>query len=845
MNSDSKINVEKKSKGQPKIKKDSHMNLIERFDQNKLNHIVQNEAIYKNKMRARCFDDDYNPFAIASKYLAKSKDGVVDVKYIQNASVGRFYAIGGLSLQSLPRKIRHTIAAEFYNDIDIKNAHPVILAHMCKERDITCKYLNRYNMKRDKFLAEISDDKETAKVVVLSMINGGSKAKGALNEPPKWLDAFALEINKIHNKFAKDKAFKSHMVKRVALGIDYNHKASYMNILLCDFENKILQTIYRALDSPKDCVLCFDGLMVRKGVEFDLKTLETTVESELDIEIKLAVKPMTEGWEIDAVGPYNDIDSEKELRYNSLIKSLETYIQKWDINDNTLSILFCNMVGDDLIVINDNGDGYMWDTNKKLWLEKTANELMIEICNENNLILKAVRSLKDKFLATLANCENKDDKKEIRLVIKCIEGINNKIQSTRGIKDIYTLAKNRFRNDDFKTKIINRSHDLLPITDGKVIDLTNGSIRDRLRKDYFSIECPVNYIKKDLWNDIDKDTHNKFVHQIFMENEDYINYNQVKMGSYLSGRNCRDIDINHGYGKNGKSTMTNCLKIIMGDFLGYIGKNVIVYDPKSHRKKGDGHTSHLIPIEGKRVIITQELEENDTIDSEMVKKIASADPIEGVRECFGKKTYTMFPFCKLVIPTNKIPKFDVNDIAIIDRLVFNPYRSRFLNKEDMEKEKATGKYDESLYKYYIADGDLITKYSKEGRPIDILFSWLIEGCIEFYRVKNDGIKKPNIVKEYIENKIGENDIVKIWIDEKCNIKTRDEWNKMDKMDKKYFISSSNTLYDNFSEWAIKNDCHAGFGKIKFNERLNASFTKKRYDYGMAYERIQIAIFDDI
>lgn len=302
---DSEINVEKKSKGQPKIKKDSHMNLIERFDQNKLNHIVQNEAIYKNKMRAKCFDDKYNPFAIASKYLAKSKDGVVDVKYKQNASVGRFHAIGGLSLQSLTREIRHTIAAEFYNDIDIKNAHPVILAHICKERDITCKYLNRYNMKRDEFLAEISDDKETAKVVILSMINGGSKAKDALNQQPKWLDAFAVEINKIHNNFSKDKAFKAHMVKREALGIDYNHKASYMNILLCDFENKILQTIYKALDSPKDAVLCFDGLMLRKGVEFDLEAIEATVESELDIDIKLAVKPMTEGWEIDDdVEPY-------------------------------------------------------------------------------------------------------------------------------------------------------------------------------------------------------------------------------------------------------------------------------------------------------------------------------------------------------------------------------------------------------------------------------------------------------------------------------------------------------------------------------------------------------------
>lgn len=298
--SDSEVEVEKKSRGSPKAKKDAFMTLCERFDQDKLNHIVQNEAEYRSQMRARCFEDGYNPFVVAAKYLAKSKDGVVSVKYKQNASVGRFYATGSMSLQSLPREVRHTIAAEFYNDIDIKNAHPVILAHMCEERGIPCKYLNRYNRKRDQFLADISADKEVAKVVVLSMINGGKKAKGSLREPPEWLNEFSKELTKIHSKFSKDKAFKAHKAKRVEAGIDYNHQASYMNTLLCDFENKILQTIYRALGSPKDAVLCFDGLMVRKSVEFDLEALEVAV-MDLEIEVKLAVKPMTEGFVIGAV----------------------------------------------------------------------------------------------------------------------------------------------------------------------------------------------------------------------------------------------------------------------------------------------------------------------------------------------------------------------------------------------------------------------------------------------------------------------------------------------------------------------------------------------------------------
>ena len=109
-------------------KEDAYVNLSERFDQHKLNHIIEHADLFRNRMRV--FNDDYDPFTIASKYLAKSRNGIIKTKYKQNSGFGRFYALGSLSLQSLPREIRHTIANEFYTDIDIKNAHPVILSFL-------------------------------------------------------------------------------------------------------------------------------------------------------------------------------------------------------------------------------------------------------------------------------------------------------------------------------------------------------------------------------------------------------------------------------------------------------------------------------------------------------------------------------------------------------------------------------------------------------------------------------------------------------------------------------------------------------------------------------------------
>ena len=290
-----------KVRGRPKVTKDSFIELEERFDQHKLNYIIKNKDTLRDRMRATCFEDGYDPFHIAQKYLNKSTNWTIKTKYKQNASFGRFYAVGSLSLQSMPREIRHTIASEFYVDIDIKNAHPVILAHLCSEIGVSCKWLKKYNKHRDAYLNQISCDREQAKTVILSIINGGKKAVAELNSPPEWLSEFKKEMKQIHKKFATDKAFKSHKKKREENDVDYNHEASYMNTLLCDFENKILQVIYKALNSPKECVLCFDGLMILKS-HFDLVSLtelEAVVEDKLNIEIKLAVKEMNKGFGID------------------------------------------------------------------------------------------------------------------------------------------------------------------------------------------------------------------------------------------------------------------------------------------------------------------------------------------------------------------------------------------------------------------------------------------------------------------------------------------------------------------------------------------------------------------
>ena len=75
--------------------------------------------------------------------------------------------------------------------------------------------------------------------------------------------------NKICSKF-KD-LFKEHEKKRKDGGKDYNHKASFMNHILCDIESKILNVMDEYFGTDINAVLCFDGIMMPSKNKYDLE----------------------------------------------------------------------------------------------------------------------------------------------------------------------------------------------------------------------------------------------------------------------------------------------------------------------------------------------------------------------------------------------------------------------------------------------------------------------------------------------------------------------------------------------------------------------------------------------
>jgi hypothetical protein len=271
--------------------KNNYITNVEFFNKDKLACIVENYKDFEPLLKKK--KSKYDPFLTITKYLHKSKNGKINVKYIQKKNVGRFIAGGGLSLANMAKIFRHTIAEGYYIDIDIKNCHPVILLHLCKKWNFTCDNLEEYVKNRENVLQMIHSDRDVAKEAVLSMINNGESGYKKIKKKCQYIKDLRSELSDIRTqiivKFSEE--FNNHKKNREEKGIDYNHIGSFTSTILCDVENKILQEIYNFFERPKNAVLVFDGLMLPlEGFNYDLQKCEDFIYERLGMSIKLCVK---------------------------------------------------------------------------------------------------------------------------------------------------------------------------------------------------------------------------------------------------------------------------------------------------------------------------------------------------------------------------------------------------------------------------------------------------------------------------------------------------------------------------------------------------------------------------
>jgi hypothetical protein len=205
---------------------------------------------------------------VVRKYckLGIKHNGTIPVKYkfAKGKTSGRLFASAGI--QGIKANIRALLCRNYYNDVDMKVAHPTILKHLASIEGIECPRLTEYTQDRQRILEE----NQISKTHINKMINTDNLTS---YRTTAFLTELTDELDTIRNVlFEKNK-------NNVKTDNKKNHKSSVVNHLLCCQENHIVQLATQSFPKKSVGALMFDGFLLDKSAAVDTQVLDKMTEA--------------------------------------------------------------------------------------------------------------------------------------------------------------------------------------------------------------------------------------------------------------------------------------------------------------------------------------------------------------------------------------------------------------------------------------------------------------------------------------------------------------------------------------------------------------------------------------
>jgi len=639
--------------------------LIEKFDRKKLKYILLNWDEYENKCIEYDNEDEnnYNPKQILEKYLDKSKGGdSVEVKYKKSDNskkYGRWFAEGSLSIQNMPRRVRHTICKGLWIDIDFKNCHPVLLEQLCIAYDIDCPYLHKYNTQRDELLHEIMQvsqcDRDEAKRMVLKALNGG---KGTVNV--EWWSNMRTEFKTIANLIASRKEFDK-LKKIVTKYKKDNIEASTMNAVLCYFENKCLEVLYKFFADKKIiknqvCCLIFDGMQGEDN-DYNRKMLTDSLLTDASRFI------------FDKTGFNLDIT----------IKDFDQALELPEGFEGTFDDTFVIEAGDDK-----SASDYVIKKYKHLLKKCAGNRIFI---NNNGIWTDNEKQLNNKLVNLISNLD-------IRKEGKCNTSVysRNRTSTENCIK--FILADDSYTDDNFMEKLFNSNIGYIAFNNGiwsfaekklyAYNDLPHVYFAKKVNRDFITSDKTyiIDGVKRDL-NFCKQLVYDRIIDPILPDKVQR-DYFLMCLARGLAGHYAdKKWYVGQGSRDCGKGVLTLMLELAFQSFIGlFKADNFICH--RMHSGDEAKKMSWLIPLEFCRLALSSEINASkDTkLNGVLIKTLASGGDTQQARqnrkdEIDFKLQSTLFMFC------NELPEIDPIDTK--ENLEGFIFKSKFISKADMDE----------------------------------------------------------------------------------------------------------------------------------------------------------------
>ena len=724
------------------------------YDTGKLGRFVDAKNGYSVIQDKKIVYDMINDF-----YKTRLKGEKQKYKYANGIKWGRMFS-DGVSLQGISRVIRQTISKDIYWDIDIVNAHPVILYKYCQTHKLQVPVLQRYIEKRDELLKDLMSyqftgdskgmSRDEAKAIPLAIINGGLRnnwfSKG---EAPDWILLLEREVKDIYNHFrGTDKGRKFH--RRAVSKKDKNVEGSTLNYFLCEQENEILCCMYSYLQQAgmKVGVFCFDGMMVYKKFDEDsgkvipfadklLRGMEGCVSETLGYDLKISVKEMTEFTSLDGLNKFEDIDASDEACATHIYEKLD--------------ILYHGL----------RKELYIYDEKLKLW------------------VLRDRECLRNVMTPILSNYFSADKDKE-QMEKNMNEMMTSRKQSSILIR-LWAMILGEPKDSLIEEKL-DKARGLFPISDGRVVVLQTGEVRERVKSDYFTRDT-----KREFLLEPDE----KFVREYLAEvlttrNSSYVDLALYIIGYCLTGENnMKQFYILLGEKDTGKSLFLEILGRIFESWGGAVNDKVF----KQSRSESV-HNTEAFELIQKRVAFVSELEEKERFNEQLMKKISGGDSMN-IRACGSDKNVTVKFNSVLMLALNEVPKF--NESAFAGRMRVLDFKTKFQNNPE-RREAILGKIDD----FFSVACQYAQKYYEKGLKFDD-----VEEVLQSTRAVVD-----------------ERDTFKTWLEE-------DNYTIDKTKDEPSWRIKKTSVFANYMSWCECNKVD-GLGRTKFYVRFQEEYKLSEY-----------------
>lgn len=657
-----------------------------------------------NLLRNYCTEMIHNNYTRLSTY-----------HYSGNKINGRLFLKDKMGLQRIWAKFRGVLSDGITRDIDMFNAHPVLLAFICKLHKIECPKLNRYIHTRQECFADLyKTDKivaADAKILFIKSINSCNPVDTFKKKTIKdsFFISYDQEMKAIQSKLCTIYKDLYNELKKTKPN---NAEGSLVNHLLCIKENELLQKIMTAIKTYyKPSVPMFDGLMFfnnhDSGITDDalIELLNTVTLAE---GITWSFKP--HNCEIKEILDNLDVTN----NVNFFIGDTEL-----DVAMYCVSHIFKNKL------VKCQGEVYVYDN--KIWTKNDTPNIISKIIGYHDLYIGSTNG--DKLISKSTSMQNSLTELIMRNVIT-----DNKFN-----KKMYdeTLQKLCFQNGyyDFKlSKFIEYTDDNIPLTPF-IIDrdyIVNKSAYEDI---YKRILYPVFNIILDDKNEIVQTESN-------LQNIQELKYMLRKFSRMIAGhaRDDKQWLILKGSRNSGKGLLTELFQNSFEKYVSstnsdnFLTRQTIGEESKMLAWMNDFEFTRIIFSQEITILFDKKGKKCSTINGNLIKKISGGDELEC--RLNHKDARKFHHQSTLVICCNDVPKISP-DCANDNLHTFNMPCSFFTDEawDNMDEIK---KLEYPFRR--VADTNIKTQFCNN---VDVINSF-INMIIEAY---NWNIKCPSKIKE--------------------------------------------------------------------------------------------------